>query len=567
MSLLSGPLNYYRPWSHMMDKRCNLPLAPVSSHRLRWLVLFQMVSQLGIQMDYLQPAYDVCHVMQQYDLTMPRFLPKYDQPKYPRARHHEIRNLGILIRVPWSQLRQWNTLVHPWLLVPKSSNLFSRFVTDCSILTKQAYPTLEQVGSIHSFLHSLSSHDQSAHLDVHLEYDFVSFFYQLPLGQDVQPLFQVLLQIHETWQRWMLTVLPQGWRPSSGVAQTVSVAICQCLEVECHQQGFLVVARPWIDNIILRVSHLHRDQAESTLMSILTRLNLEAKFEGQDAPFLNIDCDWLTQTFRLTQKWLDMASGTVIKALQKQTLSLRLVWKLIGLTGYYVYTTTRLLSLMRRTYAFQSTVSQLLPEWERPVQIPNPVREELMAVVESMRDPFVHFPIWHPPTLPAVASMGVLVCDASAQGYGFHYLYQGIRTRASRTWSNATRPPRLPTGGHDQFAHEVAGLGLSLREILQHHPTNVPLLVVVDVQGIPRIVQKQYTTHPGMMDLMMDITDLTYHVTWGPGGDLMPADGESREGRYRTATRPISDSEDAQTFLDYIEDAIIYGQAKGYFTL
>ena len=92
-----SPLNYYRPWSHMMDKRCNLPLAPVSSHRLRWPVLFHLVSQLGIQMDYLQSAYDVCHVLQQYDLTLPRFLPKYDQPKYPRARHLKIRDLGILM--------------------------------------------------------------------------------------------------------------------------------------------------------------------------------------------------------------------------------------------------------------------------------------------------------------------------------------------------------------------------------------------------------------------------------------------------------------------------------------
>jgi hypothetical protein len=201
------------------------------------------------------------------------------------------------------------------------------------------------------------------------------------------------------------------------------------------------------------------------------------------------------------------------------------------------------------------------------VQVPNPVREELQAVVVSMQDPHAHFPIWHPPTLPEMDTMACLVCDASAYGYGFHYLIQGIRTRASRTWSTATRPPRLPSGGHDQFAHEVAGLTLSLREVLQHHPRNTPLLIVVDVQGIPRICQKQYCSHPGMMDLLMDITDLTYYVTWGPGDSHMPADPESRLGMHRTVTRPLADSEDGQAFVDYIRDAVVYGQDRGYFTL
>ena len=70
-----------------------------------------------------------------------------------------------------------------------------------------------------------------------------------------------------------------------------------------------------------------------------------------------------------------------------------------------------------------------------------------------------------------------------------------------------------------------------------------------------------------MMDLLMDITDLTYYVTWGPGDSHMPADPESRLGMHRTVTRPLADSEDGQAFVDYIRDAVVYGQDRGYFTL
>ena len=176
VAVFPGPLNYYRPWAYTMTRKCNLPLAPVSSHRLNWQVLFSMAALMGVQSEYLQSAYNVCHVMQDYDLDLPRYLPKYDQPKYGRARHREVRDLGILTRAPD---RHPYSLVHPWLLVPKSSNRESRLVTDCSILTKQEYPTLETVGSLHSYLHSLS--DGQPGDFVHIEYDFVSYFYQIPL--------------------------------------------------------------------------------------------------------------------------------------------------------------------------------------------------------------------------------------------------------------------------------------------------------------------------------------------------------------------------------------------------
>ena len=70
-----------------------------------------------------------------------------------------------------------------------------------------------------------------------------------------------------------------------------------------------------------------------------------------------------------------------------------------------------------------------------------------------------------------------------------------------------------------------------------------------------------------MMDLLMDITDLTYYVTWGPGDSHMPADPESRLGRHRTVTEPLAGSEDGQAFVAYIRDAVAYGTSKGYFTL
>ena len=206
-----------------------------------------------------------------------------------------------------------------------------------------------------------------------------------------------------------------------------------------------MVARPWIDNLIIRVSHHHRAQAEACLLDILTRLNLEAKFEGEDGSFLNVDVDWYTDTFRLTQKWLDTASATITKALQKQTLSLRLTWKVIGLAGYYTYTTTRLLGLLRKTYAFQSAQAQGDGmNWDRGVQIPNAVRQELHQVVSSMQDQHAHFPIWHPPALPVVEDMGFWWQMPAGMATGSTICGMACAPRPAGPGPQPAAPPLLP---------------------------------------------------------------------------------------------------------------------------
>jgi hypothetical protein len=341
-------------------------------------------------------------------------------------------------------------------------------------------------------------------------------------------------------------------------------------------RGIIIQASPWIDNIVARLHRSHVEEVKAIFHDLAEEVGLAHKDPTIDCPFLNLEVDWLTDCFRVSTEWCQKTSSKVQAVCRKQTNQLRTIWSVIGACSYYVYTTTRLLWQLRHTYSYMSQVARTQHHhgehqinWQQPMQLPDRVKEELLAIVSSMLDPHPYFPIWHPPSLPQVDHMAVLVSDASVHGYGFHHLYKGKRIKASRTWSTATRPPKLPKGGHDQFSHEVAGLSLAMTETLLTHPPQVPILVVVDVQSIPRICQKQYCTHPAMMDLIMDLAarNITYYVSWGPGDTSMPADPESRLGSYSTVSGLISSQQDGQVFLDYIKDSIAYGQEKGYFTL
>ena len=148
--------------------------------------------------------------------------------------------LGLGILVPAS-MQSSVLCVHPWNLVPKSCGTLSRLVTDASALTKFSYTADGHCASspiLGPFLSFLSRHGQGL---CHLEWDFRSFFYQIPLSEDVQPLFtlQLLSAAHQHTKYYQHTVLPQGWRPSSTIAQTVAVLVCLVLmlraaaEVEC----------------------------------------------------------------------------------------------------------------------------------------------------------------------------------------------------------------------------------------------------------------------------------------------------------------------------------------------
>ena len=201
--------------------------------------------------------------------------------------------------------------------------------------------------------------------------------------------------------------------------------------------------------------------------------------------------------------------------------------------------------------------------------MPDSVKQELLDIRQDMLSPD-SYPIWHPPSLPDMASMDILVVDASRYGYGFHfrsYSMPNSVTEASRVWGPGGAP-KLPTGAHDQFSAEVKGMVLAVREVLRLHPPEgrpkVPLLIVSDCQAIPRCMAKAYTHHPALMDFIMDTSpykDMLY-CTWWLGGDHMPADVCSRAGRVHTRTTTLS-----QRFASYVEAARQWGHAQGYLCL
>ena len=88
------------------------------------------------------------------------YFPKYPKyrnfVRYPRARHRELLQTNLLVRLTPAQLRLWLCCVHPWVLVPKSNGIQSRVVVDTSVLTKYNYPRGAPVQSLRLFLAYMS---------------------------------------------------------------------------------------------------------------------------------------------------------------------------------------------------------------------------------------------------------------------------------------------------------------------------------------------------------------------------------------------------------------------------
>lgn len=536
----------------------------------------------------LRAAHSVCHDRHALDPRLvdmlPRRLPKYDQPKYPRQRHLEIVALGIL-----EQADMLSALLctHPWNLVAKSCNRLSRLVTDASLLTPYEYPRITSSPVLHTFLHELQTmggrypHTLQPIPMAHVEWDFCSFFYQIPLGTDLRPLFTLLLTAHGHTVPLQHTVLPQGWRPSSGVAQAVARAFCHVLMHRASAQGVKVHACPWIDNVVARMYHQDIPAVIDLFHQLAEEVGLQHKPPTIDEGFLNVVVDWLTSTFKVNQQWCEKAADRVQSLCNKQTNQLRSVWAVIGRCSYHVYTTTRLLWQLRHAYSFMSQIARTQQDqgeqqinWQQPVQVPDTVRQELLAIRESMLSE-AWYPMWHPPSLPDMTQMDVLVVDASIKGYGYHFRSASDPhhvIKASRVWGPEGAPkfPKTTRGVttmcHDQFTSEVMGLVRSAAEVIEYHPTGrqkTPILIVSDCQAISKCFAKQYTHHCQLMDWIMDMSPHKedMYVTWWLGDSTMPADPESRAGRHQTRR-----SELTSQFVDYVQAALTYGRTQGYYT-
>ena len=193
----------------------------------RWCLFPSWCTILTYIHDHLRHAYRLCtdvsllkQILELMSPPLPRRYPTYDQPTYPRARHAEILALHILAP---SDTDSPVFCTHPWQLVAKSCGRLSRLVTDASVLTRYSYGHCSESPVLAMFLHFLSQHGQGL---CHLEWDFRSFFYQIPLSPSVQPMFSLQLWDVDTVHHFQHTVLPQGWRPSSAIAQTVAVVFC-----------------------------------------------------------------------------------------------------------------------------------------------------------------------------------------------------------------------------------------------------------------------------------------------------------------------------------------------------
>lgn len=498
--------------------------------------------------------------------------PKYNNfAKYPTARHRELLQTNLLVMLTAAQLNQWLCCVHPWVLVPKSNGVQSRVVVDTSVLTKYNYPRGIPVPIMKQFLAYMSDTD----LDTHIEWDLTSYFYQIGIGQHLWALFTILVKDahhHNRLKHYAWKVLPQGWRPSSEVAQSVSEWLCIMLITML--QPIRVKARPWIDNIVVRCKAIHVPAVKEAMRQVLAILRLEVKPEDINKPFLNVKPAWTDNTFTICADWVQKAKKQLKSRVSKQWQTLRKTWQAFGMSTYYCYTCSISLGHLQYTYKFMSQVSQQYHDaadidWDYKLQINNNVKRELQQVIDWMQSN-QPVQIWTPPAV-SLPQYHILIVDSSHVGYGWHYLMpdQNIKIKAARPWS--------PQDGQfyvinqrgqtqwDQFSAEVKGVANAIEDVQQQPEAtwadDTKLLLITDVQSMAKAFNKSYSHHTSLMQLIMDVHLMTnLIVTWGKGGDHMPADTESRSRHPYTVRCNIPDSD-----YNYMQEALQYGEAQGFF--
>jgi hypothetical protein len=209
-------------------------------------------------------------------------------------------------------------------------------------------------------------------------------------------------------------------------------------------------------------------------------------------------------------------------------------------------------------------------DWDHHLQINNRVKAEMQHVLSRMQQN-LPVTIWTPPTVQ-LQQHHILIVDSSHVGYGWHYLMPetNIKIKAARPWS--------PQDGQfyvinqrgqaqwDQFSAEVKGVANAIVDVQEqleasNWQDDSKLLLITDVQSMAKAFNKSYSHHTSLMQLIMDVHLMTtLCVTWGPGGDRMPADPESRSRHHYTVRCNITDSD-----YEYMQEALQYGEAQGFF--
>ena len=579
------PSNYYAPPQLQGRFAPQLPIAPVSQCRLSWTNLMAWArSAQGAdyqqELHLLETMYRMLFVPVIINdvlaqAPLPRRYPKYNNFKrYPRARHRELLNTGLLIScslVTSTAIRLF--CVHPWNLVPKSNGIQSRIVVDTSILTKYPYPRGLPVPIMKQFM----AYQSDPQMDAHVEWDLVSYFYQIPIGTHLWDLFTIQAYRHShalsrleyfCWQ-----VLPQGWRPSSEVAQSISEWLCIMLIT--MMQPIVIKAKPWVDNIIVRCRTADIPAVKEAMRQVLAITQLEAKPACINQPFLNVKPNWPDNTFTVCAEWVDKAKKCIRVRLNRQWLTLRKTWQAFGMSTYYCYTCSISLGYLQFTYKFMSAICQQYHDvadidWDFKLQINDNVKSELQHVLSKLQ---TNLPvqIWTQPTVH-LQQHHILIVDSSHIGYGWHYLMpdQNIKVKAARPWQ--------PHDGHfyvinqrgqaqwDQFSAEVKGVANAIVDVqsqpeASHWNDDTKLLVITDVQSMAKAFNRSYSHHTDLMQLIMDVYLMNNMlVTWGQGGHNMPADPESRSRHSYTVRCNISDTD-----YRYVQEALHYGESQGFF--
>ena len=206
-----------------------LPIAPVSVSTFSWdTILADAQATLPDLFPNLLRAYQITHTTDAIDTTRPT-VPLdgpdggslqgfYAQRHLPQQRQAEFLASGITAPIPIDQVRR----VLPWSIVPKSCGTLSRMVQDAGHLSwpPEAYKT----GTIlcpplHQHVWLLQQAAAALARPVLLEYDAASWFYQVPVGQELGQFFCLQASPGSPPQR--MVCLSQGWGPSSCVGHTV----------------------------------------------------------------------------------------------------------------------------------------------------------------------------------------------------------------------------------------------------------------------------------------------------------------------------------------------------------
>lgn len=221
--------------------------------------------------------------------------------------------------------------------MPKADGTSTRFVQDASSFTFSlhsnplhllACPTLHRhIWRLVEALQALAAKHPNTTWVVG-EADGRSYFYQWPVGPELGAAF--LLDIQGDIYR--MTVLSQGWTPSSTLAHTGSEFLSWAMERDSSNTlPFRVL--PWVDNFhILYPLGRHADIVQ-VLQRSTQQYGVSYKpFDPSPTSFLNIELDIrnpLVPLFRVSRTWCHKQGHRLQKRLDQQHMTLRKTWMAI----------------------------------------------------------------------------------------------------------------------------------------------------------------------------------------------------------------------------------------------